>query len=112
MYEYRAQILRVIDGDTVRCRVDMGLDARLDLTLRLAGIDTPELPTAEGIAARDTLTAWLADIGNEVIVRTIKDRREKYGRYLAKLYDPRNLQASLNEQLVMAGLATRWESRP
>lgn len=111
MYEYKASVLRVIDGDTVRARVDMGLDCRIDLTLRLAHIDTPELPSVEGIDARDSLTAWLNDIGGQVVIRTIKDRREKFGRYLAELYDPINLDKSLNQQLVEAGLATPWVPR-
>lgn len=79
MHEYRVhEILRVVDGDTIDCRVilkqdkanlGMGLlmDQRLVATVRyrLAGIDTPELtgPNAEpaGMEARDFTRAWLND---------------------------------------------------
>jgi micrococcal nuclease len=85
MYEYAAQVTRVVDGDTVHARVDLGCDVRIDLTLRLYGIDTPELPTAEGKAARDYLAGRLTEVGGRVTIKTEKDRREKYGRYLATL---------------------------
>lgn len=83
-YTYRATILRVVDGDTCHVEIDLGLDVRVRTTLRLAGLNAPELPTDEGKAAKAFLMGLLA-LG-EVLVRTIKDRREKYGRYLGMLY--------------------------
>lgn len=82
MYEYRATILRVVDGDTVDVTLDLGFDVHLKQRLRLRGIDAPELRTTEGKASRDWLRTLLPP-GESVVVRTEKDRREKYGRYLA-----------------------------
>lgn len=81
MYEYRATLLRVVDGDTVHLEVDLGLDVRLQIGTRLAGIDAPELNTLAGKASRDYLRLLIPP-GTPVTVRTEKDRREKYGRYL------------------------------
>lgn len=85
MYEYRAQILDAHDGDTVHADVDLGFDLRQRQTLRLVGINAPELATPAGPPARDHLLSLLGALPAPVIVRTVKDHREKYGRYLATL---------------------------
>lgn len=102
MYEYNAEVLRVVDGDTVHARVDLGLDIRADIILRLYGINTPELPTTQAVAARDYLASRLAEVGFKVRVETIKDHKEKYGRYLAVLWIDAE---SLNDTLVRLGYA-------
>jgi micrococcal nuclease len=82
VYEYRATLIRVVDGDTVWLDVDLGFDVRRKDSFRLYGIDTPELPSPEGVAAKDRLEQLLR---GPIILRTVKDKREKYGRYLAVL---------------------------
>ena len=42
MYEYLADVDRVIDGDTVDFIVDLGFNVRLKVRGRLSGCDTPE----------------------------------------------------------------------
>ena len=43
MYEYRASILRVVDGDTVDVDIDLGFGVWLrNERVRIMGIDTPE----------------------------------------------------------------------
>jgi len=84
MYEYKAKLVSVVDGDTVRVDVDLGLNIHTYLTLRLAGINAPELGTPEGVAAKAYLVAATGD--GSLVIRTVKDRREKYGRYLAHLW--------------------------
>lgn len=102
MYEYRCRIIRVVDGDTVHADIDLGFDSHQLMTLRLAGINAPELPTLEGVAARQWLVDRLTAAGWQVIIRTLKDRREKYGRYLATLYIE---GVDVNEAMVAAGHA-------
>lgn len=47
MYEYRvADVVEVIDGDTIDVRIDLGFDISLKKRVRLNGIDTPESRTA------------------------------------------------------------------
>lgn len=86
MYEYAATVLRVVDGDTVHLEVDLGLDQSRRLSVRLYGINAPEMATKEGKEARQHLTFLLFGVdGPRVTVRTYKDRTEKYGRFLATL---------------------------
>lgn len=108
MYEYRAQVTKVVDGDTVHARVDLGCDVRLDMTIRLYGIDTPELPTEEGKAAKEWLADELNRVGGYVVLRTMKDRREKYGRYLGILFAIDTLTESMNDAMLRLGLAREY----
>ena len=45
MYEYNAICTRVVDGDTIDARVDLGFSVWLDCRIRLEGIDAPETRT-------------------------------------------------------------------
>ena len=47
MYEYRAIIRRVVDGDTVDITLDLGFDILYNNRIRLLGIDTPESRTRD-----------------------------------------------------------------
>jgi micrococcal nuclease len=86
MYEYKAQIEKIVDGDTMHLVVDLGIDLSVRLTVRIAGINCPEMSTDEGKAAK--LYAEEVLLGGIKVLRTIKDRKEKYGRYLGQLELP------------------------
>lgn len=108
MYEYRATIMRVVDGDTVHADVDLGFDIRVRMKFRLTGINAPELNTDAGKMARAHLIDLLGmppeGMGQPVmLVRTEKDRQEKYGRYLATLLLPDG--TSVNQRMVADGFA-------
>jgi micrococcal nuclease len=111
MYEYRAIVSKVYDGDTITVDIDLGFNAwQKNMKLRFYGINAPEVRGSErpqGLKARD----WLRDkiLGKQVILRTHRDRKCKYGRWLAEVYLPgENFEASINAQLVDAGLA-EWK---
>jgi len=94
MYQYRAIIQKVVDGDTIEINIDLGLSTWIhNEKLRLYGIDTPEVygvkkGSAEwerGNLASEFVKKYLVE-KSDVIIETIKDKREKYGRYLAMVY--------------------------
>ena len=111
-YVYRASVVHVVDGDTVDIDVHLGFDVTVRSRFRLEGIDAPESYGArasdEGRAAKQYLADTIPP-GTAVVVRTLKDRREKYGRYLAEVYllgaDGQPLDTSVNQMLVDAGHA-------
>jgi endonuclease YncB( thermonuclease family) len=122
MYDYNAEIIGFVDGDTQHIQLDRGQDEYGTQTVRLYGIDCPEMSTREGKAAAEFARRWLFDHGwvtthtdlwgapyKKLYIRvmTIKDKREKYGRYLARLY---NLDgtACLNDDLLAAGHAVPY----
>jgi micrococcal nuclease len=94
MYQYKAIIQKVVDGDTLEISIDLGLSVWIhDEKIRLYGIDTPEVfgvkkgtPEWElGMKASDFVKSILKE-KDEIIIQTIKDKQEKYGRYLAVVY--------------------------
>ena len=88
-YIYKARVVSVYDGDTITVDIDLGLSTWLHgSSIRLFGIDTPELRGEErsaGLAARDHLRSLLP-ANTPIILRTIKDHTEKYGRYLGIIH--------------------------
>lgn len=108
MYEYKATVRRIIDGDTIVCDIDLGLEiwAR-DQHLRLYGIDTPEVRTrdpvekAAGLLAKARVEAILPP-GRVVTIRTHKDKSGKYGRWLVTVDLP-EYRCSLSDLLFAEG---------
>ena len=87
---FKAKVLRVYDGDTITVDIDLCFSIKLKASVRVAGIDTPEIRTrsklekALGYKARDRMrelcgkTVWLESLGG--------GKLDKYGRVLANLY--------------------------
>ncbi len=109
LFHYRAHVTAVYDGDTCTADIDLGLGVWLrGEKLRLNRINAPELrgaDDAKGKAARDYLKSLID--GKDVLLQTIKDRREKYGRYLAEIWLEQKDAPPLNvnDALVAAGHA-------
>lgn len=86
MYTYKAQVLEVIDGDTIEVDFDLGFGVWLrNQRIRLEGIDTPESRTtnkeekARGILSKNKLKEILSKY---VTITTKLDPNEKFGRIL------------------------------
>ena len=66
MYEYNAEVLRVVDGDTIDVLIDVGFSTFKKERVRLHGINTPECRTPDleekkkGLAAKDRLETLIA----------------------------------------------------
>lgn len=113
LWTYRARLDRVVDGDTVYLTVDLGMRVLTTVSIRLSGVDTPEINRGDdaereaGRAARDQVAAWLseaADLADDpdwpLIVETDRDRRS-FNRYLGWITTARG--RSLNEYLIGLG---------
>mgnify|MGYP001167820678 CR=1 FL=1 len=89
MYEYSAEVLRVIDGDTLDCRIDLGFDVWVKKRIRFYGINTPESRTRDleekkrGIAAKARVVDLLR--GDEGRFILISHGVGKYGRVLGEI---------------------------
>lgn len=103
-YQYRALITKVYDGDTVTATIDAGFNIELkNEKIRLYGIDAPEMrgeQRPEGLVSRDWLRSRV--LNKKVILHTIKDKKGKYGRYLAVIYLN---GVNINDELVTSGMA-------
>jgi micrococcal nuclease len=89
IYIYKSELIRVVDGDTVELMIDQGFSNFTKQTMRLYGIDAPEMNTLAGKAAKTWLREALQPL-EAIYVQTIqlstKAKRDKYGRFLAVLY--------------------------
>ena len=104
-FSYQATKATVIDGDTLDVTLDLGFRIEHRIRLRLKGINCPEMNTAEGKAAKQFTTEWIAARLPTMTVNTFKDATEKYGRYLARITAA---DGDLNTCLVEAGHAV-WK---
>ena len=105
-YFYEATLVRVIDGDTIDVELDLGFGISYRTRLRLYGINCPEIDTEEGKKARTFMESVLTN--RKFYVKTIKDRKGKYGRYLAIIFIIDNGEMkSLNKMLINKGLAEK-----
>ena len=89
MYEYKCDVKRIVDGDTVDVIIDLGFSIFYSTRVRLYGIDTPESRTrnkdekVRGLLSKDYLKEWLDQGG--VVIRTYRDKRGKFGRVLGEM---------------------------
>ncbi len=85
LYTYKAYVVKVMDGDTLKVDFRLGFGDRRGETIRLKGIDCPELDAPGGRAAQRFVEAQLA--GCEFItVKSIRTRKEKWGCYLGDVF--------------------------
>ena len=110
MYEYRAIVTSMYDADTMRCDIDLGFGVWLkNQVVRWFKIDAWEVRGEErekGILARDRGHELV--LNKEVILKTYKDEKGKYGRWLAEVYlpgVPLEWDHSINQQLINEGHA-------
>ena len=113
-YIRRARIVRLVDGDTCVLDCDMGMSITVRATVRLMGINTPEVRGPEkvaGHAATQHLAELLVEFKHEgewdIVVKTYRDKKGKYGRYLADLVvvDEHGGAVNLNLRMVADGHA-------
>ena len=97
MYEYRAKLVNVVDGDTVDVDIDLGFGIWMrDERVRIMGIDTPESRTSDkveklfGKAAKARLAELLGDIAilKTQIAKDGEDMKGKFGRVLGDFVAP------------------------
>ena len=87
MYEYKAELIRVVDGDTVDLLVDLGFKVHHVVRVRLLDVDTPEIhgvkhssdEYAAGLKAKQFVEGWFRG-ATTLHIQTSKTG--KYGRWL------------------------------
>ncbi|MDZ8119537.1 thermonuclease family protein [Pontiella agarivorans] len=108
LFHYKALVTAVYDGDTITVDIDLGLKIAVrGEKIRLHRINAPEVRGAEkeaGKVSRDFLRSRI--LGKEILIETIKDKKGKYGRYLAEIWLEENSSyININDELVETGHA-------
>jgi micrococcal nuclease len=114
MYNYKAQCVRVVDGDTIEILIDLGFNVSYKETVRLNGIDSPESRTSNKLEKQAGLKVkqFLIDNieGKTIYTKTIK-ADEKYGRYLAEIYLNETDTKSLNQIMIEKGYVRTYNGK-
>ena len=121
MYEYKAVVDRVVDGDTIDVTIDLGFKVWKKMRVRMEGINTPESRTRDleekkrGLAAKDRLKSILEFNNNNCVLKV--SGVGKYGRALATVLveslSPLNGEDGItlidvNKQLIEEGHAVEY----
>ncbi len=110
-YTYRAEVVDVIDGDTIDVHIDLGFYVWIRYQrIHLFGIDAPE-PSGDTKAAGDAATAYLDGLigGKTIILKSIHgedgpDRKGSFGNWLGIVWLDGK---SINDAMVSSGHAVR-----
>ena len=117
MYEYRATLLKIVDGDTVDVDIDLGFGVIFaNQRIRLYGIDTPESRTRdlEEKKCGKLAAKYIEDhikVGSTFTLRTRLDGKGKFGRILGELicHVPEfDREMSLNKAMIQKKLAVEY----
>jgi len=112
MYTYKAEVVRVIDGDSVVLNIDLGFGTWLNKqSVRLAGVDAPESRTKDlvekqfGNLSKQRVISLLP-VGSSVLIRTYRNKGGKYGRMLVEIITEEEL--NINDTLIEERLAVYY----
>jgi len=111
--EYECELIRVVDGDTIDCWIDLGFKIRIKSRVRYMRLDTWESRTRnleekkKGLAAKEYVKDLLenSDGGKFSI---ISHGKGKYGRVLGELF-VKGHEKSVNELLKENGHAYEYD---
>jgi micrococcal nuclease len=110
LYEYNAICTRVVDGDTIDARVDLGFNVWIECRVRLQGIDAPETRTRNleekqaGLKTKAFLHAIMEECEHNFVLKS--HGVGKYGRCLGTIYVEGE---NINERLLAEGLAKEYK---
>ena len=118
MYDYKCELIRVVDGDTVDLNVNLGFDIWVKKRVRLYGIDAPESRTRDleekkmGIAATVALMELIDDAINfhngTIRLESKIYERDKFGRVLGILHLDTKTFTEDGEDTITSIVINRW----
>lgn len=107
-YFYYGKVLSVYDGDTITVELNLGFNVKIKEKIRFYGIDCKEIRGSEreeGLIAKNFVKDKIEN--KDIMIKTIKDKKGKYGRYLGIIYYKDNEEwIDLNKELVDKKLAS------
>ena len=117
MYDYKATLVRVVDGDTVYLKVDLGFHTEQTHCFRLNGVDTPELHSKD-VAEKKLAAEAMSFVESEFMkranrCRVYSEKTGSFGRWLGDIYfiDEIGRRISLREMLIDRGYGKPYKGR-
>lgn len=96
-WTYRAKLDRVVDGDTIDLKVDLGFRTYKEVRVRLEGVDTAEIygvpkgstEYKKGMEQKQYAMAYLSNHEGEWPLHFVsKEESGKYGRWIGDIRAP------------------------
>lgn len=110
-FVYPATLLRVVDGDTLDARLDLGFGITRETRVRLLGINCPEVhgTTKEAGLAAAAFVESIAKPGDALLVqsRALQSASDAFGRALAFVWVGK-AESTLNQLLIDKGHAVPY----
>jgi len=108
MWEYRARLEEVVDGDTIDLKLELGFDTYKIIRVRLKGVDTAEIFGVEhdsdgyerGMQQKRFVEEFLEADEEWPIKFISKERKGKFGRWLGDM--------EVDEELLTEALIREW----
>ena len=110
--EYECELIKVVDGDTIDCWIDLGFKTKLKKRVRYMGLDTWESRTRDleekkkGLEAKAYTLEMLSRNDGKFKVKS--HGVGKYGRLLGEIFIEGE-EKSLNELLIENGHAYQYD---
>jgi len=115
MYDYKIKrgSVTVVDGDTIKCVLDLGFSILHKATIRLAGINCPETRTrnlAEKELGKKAKARLKELIKGQDIELHCEKEKGKFGRVIGTLWvnDTTAIKRNLNKQMLQEGHAREY----
>ena len=116
MYTYKADVIKIIDGDTIDVNIHLGFDVILyKQRIRLMGIDTPESRTRNleekerGLLSK----AYIENrcpVGSTIMIESLD--KGKFGRILGNIWaadeEDANADNTINKKMILEGFAVEY----
>ena len=110
--EYQCELIRVLDGDTIDCWIDLGFNLKIKKRIRYMGIDTWESRTRDleekkkGLAAK----ARNKELLESGTFKIVSHGTGKFGRVLGEVFvETDNGLQSVNQILIDEGHAYEYD---
>ncbi len=101
--DFRARVIKVIDGDTIRVTTNF---RDFNFPIRFFDLAAPELKEKGGKESKSWLESQI--LGKDVDIILSKQRVEKWGRLLAKIFFH---GMDIGEDSIRNGKAVSWKNR-
>lgn len=110
IYNYKAKVIRVIDGDTVKLNIDLGFNVNWETNARMAGINAAELKATDALLkeSADKAKQYLETMIKPNDSVTIKSKElDKYKRPVVEIITKQGV--NLNEDLLKKGIVKSYK---
>lgn len=112
-YVSEAELIKIVDGDTLRVLIDLGYSISVQRDVRLSGVDTPEIRGPERRAGKyvsQRVESWIIERGGykRLLLNSLDYSTGKYGRSLAEVWVGGEC---LNDYLLDEGLGWPTDSK-